>query len=336
MKSDGARATTMQDVADRAGVSKALVSMIFRGVQGPSAATRDRVMEVADALDYRPNRSAALLSLRRTHLIGVMTSIRNTFHTEMVEHIVEQADRHGYEVVLGPVTPTRDEESVMRTLLDFRCEAIILLGPEIDADTMKEWNKRVPLVVVGRRMPGSELDVVRAGDLRGMGAVVDHLVELGHERILHLTGGSNPIAADRRTGYIRAMHRHGLDAYVQVIDGDFTEKSGVRAAEEIVGMRTRPTAVVASNDRSAVGLLDSLQRAGISVPGDMSVTGYDDSVLAHLAHVDLTSVSQEPRDQATRAVDAAVERLDKGRTEALSVVLRPRLIARSTSGPAPA
>jgi LacI family transcriptional regulator len=168
-----------------------------------------------------------------------------------------------------------------------------------------------------------------------MSSVVDHLVELGHRRITHLSGGANAIAADRRAGYVRAMHRHGLDDFVAIIDGDFTEASGVRAAATLTAMKTMPTAVVAPNDRSAVGLLDALQRSGIDVPGEMSVTGYDDSMLAQMAHVDLTTVSQEPREQAVKAVDAAIGRLDHGRTEARSVVLRPRLITRSTSGTAP-
>ena len=100
------RAVTMQDVADHVGVSKALVSMVFRRVPGPSNETRQRVLEAADKLGYRPNRSAALLSSRRSHLIGVMANIRNTFHAELVEDIVAEADAYGYEVVLGAVTPT--------------------------------------------------------------------------------------------------------------------------------------------------------------------------------------------------------------------------------------
>lgn len=325
------RSVTMQDIADKVGVSKALVSMIFRGVAGPSAETKQRVLAVADELDYRPNRTAALLSLRRTHLIGVMTDIRNAFHAEMVEHMVAEADKVGYEVVLGAVTPTHAEGAVMNTLLDFRCEAIVLLGPEAPEADLAAWATRIPIVAVGRRIGG--IDAVRAGDSRGMSDVVDHLVALGHSRIAHLTG-SGSIGKDRQAGYRRAMHRHGLDACVRIVVGDFTEHCAPGAVAELLdGSADRPTAVVAANDRSAVGLLDALQRRGVAVPDDISVTGYDDSTLARMAHIDLTSVSQEPKEQAASAIRAAVERLDDDRTEVLSTVLRPRLVVRGTTGP---
>ena len=105
----------------------------FAGVPkgaGPSDETRQRVFAAAEELGYRVNRTAALMTARRSHLIGVMTDIRNSFHAEMVEDIVEAADRAGYEVVLGAVTPTHGEPKVIDTLLDFRCEGVILLGPE--------------------------------------------------------------------------------------------------------------------------------------------------------------------------------------------------------------
>nr|WP_296766054.1 LacI family DNA-binding transcriptional regulator [Rhodococcus sp. (in: high G+C Gram-positive bacteria)] len=326
------QSVTMQHIADKVGVSKALVSMIFRGVPGPSAETKERVLAVADELHYRPNRTAALLSLRRTHLIGVMTDIRNAFHAEMVEHMVAAADTVGYEVVLGAVTPTHPEVKVIETLLDFRCEAVVLLGPEADPELLEAWSKRVPVVAVGRRLSGIDVDVVRAGDSRGMSDVVDHLVGLGHRRIAHLTGGTGSIGRDRLAGYRRAMHRHGLDEFVQVVDGDFSEHCAPRAAMTLLATPgARPTAVVAANDRSAVGLMDALARQGISVPGDMSITGYDDSTLARLAHIDLTTVSQEPKVQADRAIRSAVERLDDERTEPVSTVLRPRLVVRRTT-----
>ncbi len=327
------RAVTMQDVADHVGVSKALVSMVFRRVTGPSAETRRRVLEAAEKLGYRPNRSAALLSLRRSHLIGVMANIRNTFHAELVEDIVAEADGFGYEVVLGAVTPTHGEMAVVETLLDFRCEALILLGPELADARLAELGERAPVVVVGRRVPGPSVDVVRTADARGIGRVVDHLVELGHRRISHLSGGSGTIPNDRKSGYMRAMKRHGLGDAIDIIDGDFTEHAGILAARELLGRRKRPTAVCAANDRSAIGLLDELRRSGIEVPGGIAVAGYDDSMLAQLAHIDLTTVSQEPREQADRAVKAVVERLDEGRRERLDVLLEPRLVIRHTTMP---
>jgi DNA-binding LacI/PurR family transcriptional regulator len=324
---------TMQDIADHVGVSKALVSLVFRNAPGPSAETRKRVLAAADELGYRVNRAAALMTARRSHLIGVMANIRSTFHAELVEDIVAEADRYGYEVVLGAVTPTHAEPAVVETLLSFRCEALILLGPELGDDAVAELARRAPVVVVGRRMSGSAVDVVRTADGRGIGQVVDHLVELGHRRICHLSGGAGTIPADRKAGYVRAMKRHGLSDAIDIIDGDFTERSGMLAAQELLRRRRRPTAVCAGNDQSAIGLLDQLLRAGVAVPGDIAVAGYDDSVLARLAHIDLTTVSQEPRQQAERAVRAVVERLDENRQERLDVLLEPRLVVRHTTAP---
>ena len=133
---------TMQDIADKVGVSKALVSLVFRNAAGPSAETRQRVFAAADELGYRVNRTAALMTARRSHHLGVTINIRNSFHTEIAEHIVAAADQAGYEVVLGAVTPTHDEAKVIETLLDFRCEGILLIGPELSASlppNMSNW-----------------------------------------------------------------------------------------------------------------------------------------------------------------------------------------------------
>jgi DNA-binding LacI/PurR family transcriptional regulator len=129
------------------------------------------------------------------------------------------------------------------------------------------------------------------------------------------------------------MKRHGLSEYIDIIDGDFTERAGMLGAQELLRRRRRPTAVRAVNDQSAIGLLDLLLRAGVDAPGGIAVAGYDDSMLAQLAHIDLTSVSQEPRQQAEGAVRAVVERLDENRQERLDVLLEPKLVVRHTTAP---
>ena len=129
------------------------------------------------------------------------------------------------------------------------------------------------------------------------------------------------------------MRRHGLDDARRFIDGDFTENAGVDAAKVLLRRRTCRPRSSAPTTAAPVGVLDALRRAGVDVPGRVSMTGYDDSVLAQLGHIDLTSVSQAPREQANRAVEAVVERLDGGRTEPVSAVLAPRLVVRGTTAP---
>jgi DNA-binding LacI/PurR family transcriptional regulator len=328
-----ARRPRLEDVAAHVGVSSATVSLVLRGAPGPSAETRRRVLQAAGELGYRPNRTASLLARRRSHLLGVLLQVRNTFHAELVEDLQAAAEHVGYELVLSTVTRTRDEQRAVESLLDFRCEALILLGPVAPPARLAALGQQLPVIAVGRRVAADGVDVVRTADDRGVGQVVSYLAGLGHRTIAYVDGGEGAIPGDRRRGYLTAMRRHGLGDSIDVIPGDHTEESGWRAATALLGRPELPTAVVAFNDRCAVGLLDGLNRAGVDVPGSVSVVGYDDSPLARLAHINLTTVSQNTRQQAEHAVAAAVERLDGGRSVPREVVLTPRLVVRQTVGP---
>lgn len=327
------KSTTMQDIADRVGVSKALVSLVLRDAPGPSTQTRTKVLAAADELNYRPNRTASTLASRRTRLIGVVVSLRNTFHAELVEDIQETAKSLGYEVVLNALTASHGERLAIETLIDFRCEALMLLGPDLSRADLTALGERVPLVVLGRRVRSSSVDAVRTADDRGAGQLVDHLVALGHRDIVHVDGGAGTISSDRRRGYLRAMRRHGLAEHARVLPGGQTEDAGTHVARSLLEDGELPTAITAFNDRSAVGVLDALIRAGVDVPGAVSVAGYDDSPLAQLSHIDLTTVNQDPRQQASQAVEALLERLDDGRETPRDISLSPRLVVRGTTGP---
>jgi DNA-binding LacI/PurR family transcriptional regulator len=331
--SRGSRRPRLEDVAERVGMSPASVSMVLSNAPGPSAATRRRVLEAAAELGYRPDRTASLLARRRTHLVGVLMQVGSAFHAELVEDLHEAAEARGYDVVLSAVTRTRDERRAVETLVDFRCEALVLLGPVAPAAELADLGRQLPVVVIGRRVSGGGVDVVRSADADGVGQAVAHLAGLGHRAIAYVDGGRGPIAADRRRGYRTAMRRHRLGDQALVIGGDHTEAAGARAALTLVDSGSLPTAVVAFNDHCALGLLDVFTRAGVAVPAGISVVGYDDSSLSRLAHVNLTTVSQDARRQAEHAVAAAVERLDKGRTTPREVVLAPHLVVRGTTGP---
>jgi DNA-binding LacI/PurR family transcriptional regulator len=321
----------LDDVAARAGLSTATVSLVLRGAAGPSAETRRRVLEVAAELGYRADRTASLLARRRRHLLGVMLDVRNPFHAELVEEIQAEAERIGYEVVLATLTRTHDEHRAVESLLDFRCEALLLLGPDLADDALGKLAARTPVVVIGRRARDTGVDVVRTADHTGVAQALTHLIGLGHRRIAFVDGGRGVVAAARRRGYRDAMRRAGRDPLV--VPGDHTEEGGILAGRLLAALPDRPSAVVASNDRLAVGLLDAFLREGVAVPGEVSVVGYDDSTLARLAHIDLTTVNQDAPAQARHAVAAAVSRLDQGRTEPVEVVLRPHLVVRGSTAP---
>jgi DNA-binding LacI/PurR family transcriptional regulator len=326
------RRPRLEDVAAEAGVSTASVSLVLRDVPGPSAQTRERVLAAAERLGYRADRTASLLARRRTRLLGVPVLLRDAFRAELAEEIQLAADARGYAVALSAITPVTDEVRVVETLLDMRCEAVLLLAPELPQAQLEMLGARAPVVVVARHVAPDGFDVVRVADEAGVAEAVDHLVGLGHRRIVHVDGGAAAMAADRRAGFLAAMRHHGL-AGGRVLPGGGVEAAGAAAAWALLAEPELPTAVITANDRCAIGLLDVFVRAGVRVPQDVSVVGYDDGELARLAHVDLTTVSQEAAEQAGQAVAAAVERLDGDRTEPVEVVLTPRLVVRGTTAP---
>jgi DNA-binding LacI/PurR family transcriptional regulator len=325
------RRPTMKDVAKAADVSKALVSIAFRGAPGVGVETRAHIFHVADQIGYRTNRTASMLARKRNNMLGVCMRVRSTFHAELVEDLQAAADAAGYEIVLSTVTRTHDERRAINTLLEFRCEALVLLGPELSTQDLTVLAAQLPVIAVGRRLDAPGVDVVRPADDRGLEQIVDHLVSLGHRRILHVDGGAGTIATDRRNGYLKAMHKHGLDHRARYVTGGVTEQDGIKAADRLLAGDRMPTAIAAHNDHCAIGLLDRLSRAGLDIPGQISLTGYDDSPVSSMVRIDLTTVNQEAGAQARWAVTAAIERLDGARTVARESIQSPRLVVRRTT-----
>jgi DNA-binding LacI/PurR family transcriptional regulator len=325
---------TLADVAARAGVSRALASLVIRDAPGASAASRAAVLQAAAELGYRPDPAAQLLRQHRSRLIGVLFDPGDPFHADLLEQLYVAVERSGYEVVLAARVPSRSEQRAVDSLVASRCEGLVLIGTEAPTALLRAARERLPVTVVGRPGDKGGVDAVRVADEAGAAAAVDFLIELGHRRIRHVDGGRHAGATERRRGYRATMRRHGL--MVDITPGDNTEESGVRAARDLLAGPGDVTAVFAGNDRCAVGVLDTLLRAGVDVPADISVMGYDDSRLARLTHTNLTTVAQDPAEMARLAVESVVSRLD-GDPDAppRDLALEPRLVVRTTTGPAP-
>ncbi|MFJ8491948.1 LacI family DNA-binding transcriptional regulator [Streptomyces sp. NPDC094038] len=325
---------TMADVARAAGMSTALVSIVIRGVPGASDETRRRVLQIADELGYVPDQRAQKLRRSSSRVLGVVFELQQPFHGDLVEHLYAAAARHGYEAVISAVAPSRAESTAVNALLRERCEAAVLLGSRLSDEELERLARRLPTLLVARRSGLASVGSVRGDDLVGIRLAVDHLVGLGHRRIAHIDGAGAPGSSDRRLGFLQGMADHGLADFADVLAGGLTEEAGAEGMRYLLDRQVPPpTAVIAFNDRTATGVLDVLAHRGRKVPGEISVVGYDDSRLAKMPHVQLTTVSQDAAGMADAAVTAALD-LVKGGTPR-ETVLTPRLVERSTTGPTP-
>jgi DNA-binding LacI/PurR family transcriptional regulator len=324
---------TMEDVARAAGVSRALVSLVMREQPNVSEERRRRVLEAADLLGYRPNAMARSLASRRTRTVGVvLDDLANPFFAEIAGGVEELASEVGYQLLLGAGgRQARRERAAVATLLEYRVDGIILVSPRMPRSDIAAAAAESPLVIIGRQIRGVGADFVLIDERHGTALVLDHLIELGHERIAHVDGGRGAAGPQRRAAYVRGMQARRLGRHVQVVPGDFTEEAGMVAATQLAAGGKLPTAVFAANDMVAAGLLGGLDRAGVAVPDDVSIVGYDNISIAHLAHVSLTTIDQPRTEMGRLALQLLLDRIDNRRPDLLELI-EPKLVVRGTTG----
>lgn len=329
------RRPTIVDVAERAGVSKSLVSLVMRGAPNVSEKRRKAVLEAAAELGYRPNEMARSLVLRRSYVVGVMLSdMQNPFFIDVLDGISTAVRELDYRSLFNTGSLSSEGElTAIETFLQLRVDGLILVGTVVDEETIEQVAEDTPLVLASRDSTSPSVDSVATDDIAGAGLAVDHLVALGHRQVAHVTGGTGAGAGERLLGFVTTMERHGLNREATVVDGDYTESGGIAGMEQILSDGHLPTAVFVANDQAAIGALKVLAGAGLRVPADMSVIGYDDSYLAAFEHIDLTSVHQEPVRMGSEAIRLLLERTDQGRTDARHVSLTPGLTVRGSTAP---
>lgn len=321
----------MDDVAAHAGVSRALVSLVMRDSPRVSDHSREKVLASATELGYRPNAWARNLASGQTNTIGVMLNdLHNPYFTELAEGAADAAAEAGMEVLITSGWQREEgEQTAISTLLNLRTDGIVLGAARFAPEVFTEVAQQAPTVAVANFGAPDTMDTVCNDELFGSELIVDHLTSLGHTRIAHIDGGFSPGAPERRRGFSDSMMQRGLAPIV--VDGDFNERAGYQGTERLLQLKERPTAIFAANDLAATGVLYCLRERGLRIPEDISVVGYDDTVLAGLGAVDLTTVHQPRQQFGRQATELLIERI-RGRSAAKHELIQPRLVVRSSTG----
>ncbi len=313
--------TTIADVAARAGVSIRTVSRVLNRSPLVNAATREQVEAVVAALQFRPSARARGLATGRSFLLGLAHNDRNALVLDPLQRgIVGAAAARGYELVVHPVAPGGDDPVV--DVLDFagrsRVDGMVVVPPVSGIAGVAEalGAMGVPAVALSS-VALSGYGAVLVSDERGAArAVADHLVALGHRRVALLSGpGDAPSARERRAGFLAGLAAHGLPL-VQEAEGDYGFDSGVAAATRLLASDPCPTAIFAANDVMAAAVLKVAAGTGLDVPGDLSVVGFDGSILARMLTPALTTVHRPIADMAAAVTTRLIDRIEGGNDDA--------------------
>lgn len=322
----------MIDVAQAAGVSRALVSIVMRGAPGASEQTRAHVLATAERLGYVRDARASALRQQGKPAIGVVFQPDQPFQAAIIDRIYAVSLKAGYSVVLSANTETHTQEAALESLVAYRCGSLIVMGTQLDAERLNRIAQHVPVIVVAHFLDAERVECVTSDDASGMSQAVDYLVSLGHRRIHYCQAPDAGGNAERLRGYETAMAAHGLAGETRVVTGGSREEDGAEAARKL--LTDLPTAVIAFNDACAAGVQDVFVRAGVRMPEDISLLGFDDSDVAKISYRQLTSIHQDIEALAGAAVTRAINRMQGVAADGLLQVIPTTLTARrSTAAP---
>ncbi len=327
---------TIREVASRAGVSPTTVSHVINNTRFVSADARQRVLDAMAELNYRPNVLARSLRRGETRTLGlILPDSANPFFAEIARAIEDTAFRNGYNVILGNSENELTKEQVyVDVLVNKQVDGLIFVATGDHSPSLEQLVRDgLPVVVVDRRLSGLEVDTVLTDNLQGGLTAIRYLLDLGHRQIACITGPSNLTpSAERVIGYRQALQERSLPVDETLIrKGDFHPHSGYLAVSQLLHSAPRPTAFFICNDMMAIGALRALAEAGLQVPQDCSLVGYDDIELASYITPPLTTIRQDKNAMADAAVQLLLERIADPGLPARTRILPTRLVERQST-----
>lgn len=307
---------TVKDIAKKAGVSHSTVSRALHSHPLISDETRERIQQIAVDMGYLPSAAARTLKTNRSHVLGVvLTSIDDPFFSEILEGMEEVIQSSGYSLFIAAAhRDPRREREIVEAMVEHRVDGVIICSTSFS----EEWSRQflqsgVPIVVVNNQAVEDFRYSIYHDDIDGMRQVTRHLIELGHEKIAYMgNSASGRTTMDRLTGFREEMKSAGLSIpaeYIHEASGGGT-KDGESAAKYFINLAERPTALVCYNDLMAIGVMKALRQAGVCIPRDISITGFDNIIFSAYTNPPLTTLDQPKRFIGAEAARLLLELLD--------------------------
>ncbi|HMM66356.1 MAG TPA: LacI family DNA-binding transcriptional regulator [Dokdonella sp.] len=325
---------TIKDVAREANVSVATVSRALNGHQNVTAEMRIKVKEIATRLRYMPHGAARSLSTRRTQTIGaILPDLYGEFFSELIRGMDVAARENSMHLLVSSSHGSADETAAALRALSGRVDGLLIMSPHADATLLADnLPFATPTVLMNTRTEGGAYTAFAIDNHGGARAMVEHLMALGHRRIAMIAGPADNFDADERLrGYRDVLARSEQGDTEVILQGDFSESSGYAAGSAIARMSPRPDAVFAANDMMALGCLFALNEAGLSVPGDIALAGFDDIPMARFVSPPLTTMRVNIAELGERAARALIAQLSELNT-APEGTSAPELIVRASCG----
>lgn len=336
-RSSGSQAATIQRVADRAGVSIATVSRVFANPQMVSDTLRERVLEAARALSYRPSRAARTLRVGTSQTVGVVIpDLENPFFTAVVRGIELVLQPAGYTLLLSNSDEdTARERSILETLRAEGVAGIIFVPINNARDAYREvLAPPLHVVAVDRSATSLRPDLVTVDNVEGTRVGVEHLLALGHRDVALLGGPSrHSTAKERERGYQEALRAAGRLVRPELVHhGDFREGGGYEGMKALMALPRRPTAVFVANNLMTLGALRALHQAGIRIPDEVAVVGFDDMPWATSLNPPLTAISQPSQEIGSSAAELLLDRIARPDRSIRHLILETKLVVRASCG----
>jgi DNA-binding LacI/PurR family transcriptional regulator len=328
---------TIYDVAEKAGVSIATVSKVINNTGRISEKTRKKVQEVMEQLNYQPSMVASALTRKRTGTIGLLVpDIANPFFAEVARSFEDYAQKLGFGLVICS-TDGKDEKAKLYLSLLIRKQVDgLIIASSIKETVLVEQmlEEEFPIVLFSIDIPTLGVNTVSVDDYRGGFQATSYLLSLGHKHI-GIIAEDLSRSYHRVQGYKEAVIRAGADLNESnIICTMATIENGKSAARQLLeGKEDRPTAIFACNDLLAIGVIEEARKLGINVPEELSVVGFDNTILAEIVNPALTSVAQPIKEMASQAMTILFEEIENGETPKQRILMLPELVVRNSTAP---